>query len=354
MNHKSVLVAVFFLFCSSLNSFSQEVQLPEDYRAFLASHENQSFDYFFGIDTWTFWDEKTVLEKSNEYAKKGWVEAGDIVIAINADEQILYYPSKFIQYKHIYLIGDDLEPLFFAMGSCQFERFEKRKALVQELESKDFLKQDLSEITDCPGSMFQYAFELNTSEYDDNFSEERNAAARTIFKKLAMDGHPEAANELADYHYFQEEVNSELLIYWRERAIELGSKEDAYELADYIIDERPGQIDKAIAALESLLDSKQYRGRAGLKLARLYMRGNEEVQDFAKGFALTQKLSDEDNYNAMADLAFYHYQGMGTSKDVKKALELLRKANDLARKDKGRGNWGDFIKKLEQELGENE
>ena len=175
-----------------------------------------------------------------------------------------------------------------------------------------------------------------------------------MFSLLAMNGHPEAANEIADYYYFQAEVDVEKLIQWRERAIELGSEEDAYELADFIIDEVPEQIDKAIATLKSLQTSNRYKERAGLKLARIYMRGSGGKKDFSKGLALTQKLADEDNYNAMADLAFYHYQGMGVKKDVKKALELLRQAEALSIKETGRGNWGDFIKKLEKELGENE
>ena len=82
------------------------------------------------------------------------------------------------------------------------------------------------------------------------------------------------------------------------------------------------------------------------------MRGSGGKKDFAKGLELTQKLADGKNYKAMADLAFYYYQGMGVKKDVKKALELLRIAENLSIEESGRGNWEDFIKKLEEEIGD--
>lgn len=352
MHHKILLLIGLSIFGFIDPSFSQEIKIPEDYQNFLDAHDQKSFDLFFRIDTWTFWDKKKLGEKSLEFTNKGWIKSGDVPIAINADEQILYYPAKFQQDHHIYLVDADLEPMFYAMGTCQFELFEKTKSFIKGIENEGYKKQDLAPIANCPGSMFAYAFALNTSEYDDNFSEERNIQARLMFEKLALEGHPEAANEMGDYHYFQAEVDTEKLIYWREKAIELGSEEDAYELADFIIDEAPDQIEKAISALKSLFNSKRYRERAQLKLARLYMRGSGGKKDYAKGLELSQKLAEEGNHNAMADLAFYQYRAMGMEKDVKKALDLLRKAEALSIKETGRGNWGDFIKDLEQELGE--
>src|SRR5690606_36132626 len=114
--------------------------------------------------------------------------------------------------------------------------------LIEEIETVGFENQNLGEIETCVGSLFQYAFALNTSEYDDNYSEERNKRALELFFTAAEMGHPEAAHEIADYYYFQENVNVESVIEWRERAIELGSKADIFELADFIIDEKPEEI----------------------------------------------------------------------------------------------------------------
>ncbi|MEM6801318.1 MAG: hypothetical protein AAF696_07925 [Bacteroidota bacterium] len=324
--------------------------IPKDYQLFMKAHANETFDQFFRIEYWTFWEEETAQKKTKLYVERGWLEEKDLAFAINAEGQILYYHPIHENLSHIYLVDEEVGPMFYTFSASAFDNFELTQTLKEEIETIGFEKQDLSPIADCPGSLFQYAFELKTSEYDDNFSEERNKKARELFVELAAKGHPEAANEMAYHYYFQDETEVEKVIEWREKAIALGHEESVYELADFLLDEKPDEIERVLSLLETLLSSREYHDKSALKLARLYMRGEYMSANYERGIELTKALAEKEHMNAMSDMAFYYYHAKGVEKDVKKALELLEKAETQYKERFGSGNWEPFIQKLKKEL----
>lgn len=168
--------------------------------------------------------------------------------------------------------------------------------------------------------------------------------------KTAKKGHPYAAHKLANHYYFQDETDVEKVIKWREKAIEYGSKDDIYELADFIIDYKIEEIDRAVSLLESLLEEQWYKEKSLTKLSRIYMRDTGGKLDYEKGLYYTNEGIKLNNYNAISDLAYYYYKGVGVEKSVQKAYDLLVEAEERITEETGSGMWGEFIKLLEKEL----
>ncbi len=326
------------------------ITLPQEYLDFRADYSQQEFEFFFRIDTWKFLDIKAATEKTIELRKTRAIGDRDFAFAINEDFQVLFYQSSSKVATKISHLDEENDIIFYAFSLSEFANFETTQRLIEEIETDGFENQDLSVISACTGSLFHYAYALNTSEFDENFSEERNKKALELFMLAADRGHPEAAHEVANYYYFQDDVNTDSVLKWRGKAVENGSIEDVFELADFLIDHKADEIDRAISLLESLLNKQWYRERALLKLSRIYMRGTGGRQDYKKGIRYARECSEENNYNALSDLAMYYYKGMGVEKDVQKAYDLLVQAEKRIIEETGSGMWEDFIKKLKQEL----
>lgn len=326
------------------------IEIPNDYKEYHGTDLGKKKNVNFKIDKWLFWDIKTSVDKTISLRNKGAITDKDFAFAINEDNQVLFYQKSKNSSTKISHLDEENDIIFYAFSLTEFQNFEKTQRLIEEIETIGFQNQDLAGIINCTGSLFNYAFELNTSEYDDNFSKERNKKALELFFITAEKGHPEAAKEIADYYYYQDKVDIDKVIEWREKAIEFGNKEDIYELADLIIDEKVEDIDRAILLLESLFTEQWYKEKATLKLSRIYMRGTGGKLNYDKGIEYVKICAEANNYNALSDLAFYHYKGMGVEKDVSKAYDLLVKAENRIIEKTGSGMWGDFIKQLEKEL----
>lgn len=326
------------------------VIIPDDYIQNRQGNKEEEIEIFFKVDNWLFWDLESCKEQTLILRKEGNIGKNDFAFAINEEDQILFYKSFENTEARIFHLDEDKDATYYAFSLTEFHNFEETQRLIEEIETVGFENQDLTDILNCTGSLFNYAYELNTSEYDEHFSEKRNQRALELFLKTAASGHPEAAKEVADHYYFQENPDVTQVIKWREKAIELGSKEDVYELADFIIDEKPDEAKRAITLLESLLAEPWYKVRAMLKLSQIYMRGTGVRPDYDKGIEYVKKCVEAGDYTALSDLAFYHYKGMGVEKNVRKAYELLVEAENGVRLKTGLGMWGSFIEQLEKEL----
>jgi hypothetical protein len=63
----------------------------------------------------------------------------------------------------------------------------------------------------------------------------------------------------------------------------------------------------------------------------IYMKGIGVNAYLKKGFMLTEKACTLGHVVAKGDLAYFYYQGIGTEKNLHKALELLKEVNEITR-----------------------
>ncbi len=283
--------------------------------------------------------------------KAGILNNDQLVFGDISLDQLLIYQRFDGQWSPRVFLWDDKYGWYFHLYSIQYTQpYERAAKIMANIDTIGFENQNLSEIEDCLDCLYVYAQSLEDSEYEDFFMKERAERALAIYRDLAAQAHPTAAAAIASHYEFQDKVETDSVILWREKAIRWGNVEDNYELADFILDYRPDLTARAVAALESLLSHRGYAGRGALKLSRLYMRDAGEFKDLGKGIQLAMQSAKLGNLNAKADLSFYYFKGIGVDKDLKKALDLLVEANELANERFGGGMWDEEIELIRKEL----
>lgn len=334
--------------------------LPSDYKEYVLSYQGPS-DLEKGIAAQStglggtnphyLWTASRMQIVTDSMRKVGIINKDQLVFGDIGLGQLLLYRRVEGQWSPRVYLWDDKYGWYFHLYSIQYTQpYEITAKLIADIDTVGFENQDLSEIEDCLDCLYVYALSLDDSEYEDFFMKERAERALAIYRELARQNHPTAAASIASHYEFQEEVESDSVITWREKAIRWGNVEDNYELADFIIDYRPDLKARAVAALEALLDHRGYAGRAALKLSRLYMRDEGDFKNLEKGIELVNTSAKLGNLNAKADLSFYYFRGIGVEKDLQKALDFLVEANELANERFGGGMWDEEIELIKQEL----
>ena len=334
--------------------------LPSDYKEYLLSYQGpttpekgiaaQSTDQE-GRNPHYLWTADKIQTITDSLRKAGVFNQDQLAFGDNGSGQILLYRRVEEQWSSRVFLWDDTFGWYFHLYSIQYTQpYEIAAELIANIDTVGFENQDLSEIEDCLDCMYVYALSLEDDKYEDFFMKERAERALAIYRDLAPQGHPTAAASIASHYEFQEEVESDSVIAWREKAIRWGNVEDNYELADFILDYRPDLKTQAVAALEVLLDHRGYAGRAALKLSRLYMRDEGDYRDLKQGIQLAMRSSDLGNLNAKADLSFYYFKGLGVEKDLQRALDFLVEANELSNERFGGGMWDEEIELIKKEM----
>ncbi|QCK15813.1 tetratricopeptide repeat protein [Mangrovivirga cuniculi] len=325
-------------------------KLPAEYLEFIDKNSKDGFKIYFKIEDWHFWPVSEAVRKTEELIRDNILGKDEFAIADNEDGQYLFYKTNHQPPHNIFMADESFGKPFFTFSIHDFEKFEKTIELVSQTNNQNYKSIDISAIKDHPGSVYWYAFNLMTSPYDDDYSEDLNQYAAELLKEAAEAGHPEAAAELADYYSFQDDIDIEEVIKWRKKSIELGDHDEKYELADFIIDNKPEDITFATSLLEELTQNERFSDRAYLKLSKVYMSEDNGSHNPQKAIDAVNKAIELGNFVAKADLAFYYYNGFGVDKDKKKAMELLIEANKEAKKRMGEEPWNEVIHKLKKEM----
>mgnify|MGYP000424257514 FL=1 len=334
--------------------------LPHDYQQFLLKYtgpadlENGIAAQSSGpgsINPHYLWTASNVQLMNDSLRAKGQLTENQLAFGEIGLAQLLLYQRLEGQWSPRVFLWDEENDWYFHLYSIQYTQPHSLSAdAIMGIDSIGFENQDISEIQACQDCLYLYALSLQNPDYEDFFMKEREEKALSIFRTLATVHHPNAASSIASHFEFQEEVESDSVIVWREKAIQWGKVEDNYELADFILDYRADLISRAIQALESLLSHKGYAGRGALKLSRLYMRHEGAFKDLEKGLQLVRQSAAAGNLNAKADLSFYYYKGIGVERNLQKALDFLIEANEQSKERFDGGMWDEEIELIKREM----
>lgn len=279
-----------------------------------------------GVDVWTF-------DPAQQHAKEAMGKQF-IALASNVHQQYLYRLANdpLSINTRIFFIDERGTALhnFSLSELINKKEIFKITSKMREGEIKEY-QSLLDQYAGCPGSLYWIAVELSLAVYDERGSKELEGVSLQLFKDLAEKGDARACHELANHYYFNTGEKDEV-IKWRSLAIEGGEAADLKELADFIIDEYPDKIERALEALHTMQQYNVHAAWACWKEGTIYMKGvGETAPDPARGFLLTQKASDLGHTVAKSDLAFFYYKGLGVAKDLHKALQLLTEANEASK-----------------------
>jgi hypothetical protein len=113
---------------------------------------------------------------------------------------------------------------------------------------------------------------------------------------------------------------------------------DDYELRsqldDLIDDQKTEKTSEILIGLEKLSDSKDesHKVWALNKLSDIYLKGFGAVPlDMTKALDYNQRAIDLNSHKAISNRAACYFFGLGMHKDIYKALELAKRANDLSK-----------------------
>ncbi|MBX2875124.1 MAG: hypothetical protein KTR30_23575 [Saprospiraceae bacterium] len=334
--------------------------LPADYKTFILAYQGPSDPVKGiaaqatapgGINPHYLWTPQKIQSVTDSMRNAGILTKDQLVFGDIGLDQLLIYQRLQGQWSSRVFLWDEQYGWYFHLYSIQYTQPHYLSTdLLNGLDSVGFENQHLSEIEDCLDCQYLYALSLADSDYEDFFMKERQEKALAIYRGLAEQAHPAAAAAIAAHYEFQDEVEADSVILWREKAIRWGQVEDNYELADFILDYRPDLKARAVQALETLLSHRGYAGRGALKLSRLYMRDEGAFKDLEKGIQLARQSAALGNLNAKADLSFYYYKGLGVEQDLQKALDFLVEANEQAKERFGGGMWDEEIEMIKKEL----
>lgn len=145
------------------------------------------------------------------------------------------------------------------------------------------------------------------------------------FKLSSEMGYAEASYEVANNYELGSGVKTSynMAKKYYQKAIEQGHIVSKYYLADLYIEHFPKNIVDAICLLEEVIAQKEYEGHACLKLGRIYLRGKTGETDYVKARQWFEKGQEYQSKNCCMDLAYIYFYGLGVSKDLHKALELV-------------------------------
>lgn len=330
------------------------VVLPDDYKAFMDTCRLDSSCYAsYRSSEWHFWEDSTFVVPTLELRNAKVIGIADVAIAENGADGYLIYqanPSQQLSNKvFTYQKGEGIIDSALLLAEVLYAALTAE--LIATIEKGGFEQHDISPIMDCVTHLFAYASALRTTEYHTRLAKARNDKSLELFILLHEKGHPLAAHEVADNYFYAAETDIDKVIEWRRKAIDNGNTSDIYELADFIVDNKLELIDEAIKWLEYGIKNDLRREESLLELSRIYMQDIGGKQDFSRGIQYAQLCAALENEHAMADLGYYYWTGAGVEKDIDKAYELMKKANDISRAEWGGvGNWEVHIEALEKEI----
>ena len=144
-------------------------------------------------------------------------------------------------------------------------------------------------------------------------------------QKRAESGDTEAMLKLAFELNEIEDSNSEDILYWTEKAAELGNAQAQFELAD--ICKSAKDYSGAFKWFE--ISAKNGYTSAKYNLGGCYFEGSGTEQNYEKAFYWTEQAANENNVGAIRKLGIFYAQGIGVSVDKDKGISLLNEAVSL-------------------------
>ena len=167
---------------------------------------------------------------------------------------------------------------------------------------------------------------------EDSYAEEDYKTAIRLYKKSARLGNADAMYSIG-YMYkngFGVRRSLSKAVRWYDKAIRAGSQMAAamkglmYEIGDGV------KMDTRAAYELYLSAAEQEHPFAQVLLGNMYFNGVEGAveRDYVKARQWYEKAARYDNEVALTTLAFIYENGIGTDRDIEKAISLYRRAAD--------------------------
>lgn len=294
----------------------------------------RSFDHADGTDIWHFHQHQKIKINNTDYLKIATSQDGsELSIMNNSDDlgsKSLYINNE--GYLSYYCFS--LTEIFHRKKLIKmFNKLKKSKSIdhIKLLEDFSF---DL-------GCLYWIASGSMTSILDEkNFNEKRNKLTIEKLKEVAEQNDPRACSELASY-YCIEEHNPELECYFLRKAALKGDYLSKKKLVEHIVEERNSQIVEAFAILSELKEITNTKAWAYYPEANIFLKAIGLPKDIKRGLQLLETSANLKYPLAMADYAYFLFNGIDIEQNKELAKSLIFEANRLTN-----GRFSDILKSM--------
>lgn len=302
---------------------------------FIETVTNESpFKHADGTDIWHFHRHQKVVLNNASYLK----------IATSEDGSTLFVADNNDNFKNRNLYMDNEGYLSYYCFSLT-EFFYRKKLIkiynkLRKLKSSDYLK-FLDDFKFDLGCLYWVASGSMTSIFDEKlYDEKRNKISIEALKEIAEQNDPRACREVASYYRLEEE-NSELEFYFLKKAAIKGDYLAKKELVEFITEEKNSDIEFALNILTELKELTNTTAWAFYTEANIFLKGIGLAKDTKKGLLLLDTAVNHKHAMAMADYAYFLFNGIGIEQNKDLAKNLLLDANKIAN-----GRFTDILKKM--------
>lgn len=285
--------------------------------------KESSFKHLDGTDIWHFHAHQKIVINNLSYLKIATSEdESDLLVADNNDD----FTSK-----NLYMYNG----AYLSYYCFSFAEIFHRKKLIKMYDKlrKSTSNDDLKYLIDFKfdlGCLYWVASGSMTSIFDEkHYDENRNKLLIEELKKVAEHNDPRACSKVASY-YCMEEQNSELQFYYLKKAAIKGDYLSKKEVVEFIIDKMNAEIKLALMILKELKDLANTKAWAYYTEANIFLKGNGVPKDLKKGLLLLETAANYKYAMAMADYAYFLFNGIGIEKNKNLAKEMLLEANKIA------------------------
>jgi hypothetical protein len=292
------------------------------------------FKHSDGTDIWHFHGHQKVVLNNSSYLKIATSKDGStLLVADNSDD-----------FKNRNLYMDNEGYLSYYCFSLT-EIFHRKKLIkmydkLRKSKSSEYLK-FLEDFKFDLGCLYWVASGSMTSIFDEKlYDEKRNKISIKALKEIAEQNDPRACSEVASY-YSIEEQNSELEFYFLRKAAIKGDYLSKKKLVEFITEEKNSEIELALTILTELKDLRATTAWAYYTEANIFLKGIGFAKDIKKGLLLLDTAVNHKYAMAMADYAYFLFNGIGIEQNKDFAKNLLLEANKIAN-----GRFTDILNKM--------
>lgn len=294
-----------------------------------------SFKHDDGTGIWHFHGHQKVNFNNSYYVKIATSQDGsDLLLVDNNDD---------FRSKNLYVNNEGyLSYYSFSLNEIFYrKKLVKIYSKLQKSRSIDYLNL-LEEFGFDLGCLYWVASGIMTSIFDEKFyDEKRNKIAIKKLKEVAEKNDPRACSELASY-YSVEEQDPEMEFLFLKKAIIKGDYLSKKKLVEFITEECNSEIELALTILTELKNLSNISAWAYYTEANIFLKGIGLVKDIKRGLFLLNTAVNHKYPMAMADYAYFLFNGIGIEQDKVLAKNLLFEANKIAN-----GRFTDILKMMD-------
>ncbi len=283
------------------------------------------FDHADGTDIWHFHQHQDIILNNAHYTK--------IATSLDGSDLVILNNNGDLRSKNLYMNNEGYISYYCFSLTEIYHRKKLVKMFYKLKKSKpepiDYVKL-LEDFSFDLGCLYWIASGIMTSVFDEKlYDENRNKLTIGKLQEVAEQNDPRACSEVASYYCFEVQ-NSELEYQFLRKATLKGDYLSKKKLVEHIVEERNSEIEVALTILSELKELTDTISWAYYTEAHIFLKGIGLPKDIKRGLQLLGTAAHHKYPLAMADYAYFLFNGIEIEPNKELSRNLILEANKLS------------------------